>query len=70
MATSRATHGPSDPVRMKAAATISAGPGGCYAASASIGYDGTFVQRVPPPDGVCSGGVCACTWHWWTGFFQ
>ena len=51
-------------------ATFSAGPGGCYAASASIGYDGTFVQRVPPPDGVCSGGVCACTWHWWTGFFQ
>jgi hypothetical protein len=51
-------------------ASFSAGPGGCFSASASIGYDGTLVQRVPPADGVCTGGLCVCTWHWWTGFFR
>lgn len=51
-------------------ASFRAGPGGCFWASAQIGYDGTFVQRVPPPDNVCSGGVCSCTWHWWSGFFR
>jgi hypothetical protein len=51
-------------------ASFSAGPGGCFWASSLIGYDGTFVQRVPPPSNVCTGGVCSCTWHWWTGFFR
>ncbi|MCA1826742.1 MAG: hypothetical protein LC689_07350 [Myxococcales bacterium] len=51
-------------------ATFSAGPGSCTWANASIGYDGTFVQRVPPPADQCSGGVCSCTWHWWSGFFR
>ncbi|MGE5047214.1 MAG: hypothetical protein ACM3PC_01495 [Deltaproteobacteria bacterium] len=51
-------------------ATFNAGPGGCFSASAGIGYDGTFVQRVPPPANRCTGDTCTCTWHWWTGFFR
>jgi hypothetical protein len=57
-------------------ASFSAGPAGgsappsCFSGSTLIGYDGTFVQRVPPPPNVCTGGVCSCTWHWWTGFFR
>ncbi|MFN2546889.1 MAG: hypothetical protein ABR567_05630, partial [Myxococcales bacterium] len=53
-------------------ASFTAGPpsgGSCWNKS-DVGYDGTFVQRVPPPEGQCSGGVCSCTWQWWTGFFQ
>src|SRR5262249_60879595 len=47
------------------------GAGGCIGSTASrIGYDGTFVQLVPPPPNTCMGGVCSCTWHWWTGFFR
>jgi hypothetical protein len=47
-----------------------AGPGVCDWASVQIGYDGTLVQRVPPPADACVGGTCICTWHWWTGFFH
>lgn len=54
-------------------ASFSAGStdGSCFGAwQALIGYDGTFVQRVPPPANTCMGDVCVCTWHWWTGFFH
>jgi hypothetical protein len=54
-------------------AMFNAGPGPegkCYFVTAAIGYDGTFVQRMPPPAGYCSGGTCSCNWHWWTGFFR
>jgi hypothetical protein len=50
--------------------TFRAGPGSCSWVNGSIGYDGTFVQRMPPPDGTCTGGVCVCTWQWWSGFFH
>ena len=54
----------------KAAFAAGSGTNCSFAGEASIGYDGTFVQRVPPPSGLCSGGACSCTWHWWTGFFH
>lgn len=50
--------------------SFSSGPGACFWAIGSIGYDGTFVQRVPPPAGSCEGNECSCNWRWWTAFFR
>jgi hypothetical protein len=51
-------------------ATFDAGSGSCPARGMSVGYDGTVLQQLPPPDGECNGGSCTCTWQWWPGFFR